>query len=318
MKKIALAATALSTLAWLGPAFSADLPVKAPRSVPVPIISWTGCHVGGHVGGGWGKKDWSQFTDRFASLGSPTSVSQVSNLFTIIAGNTTLLDSSTTPLAPGAIVANPINSFSEDTAGFLGGGQVGCDLQFAPRWVVGIEGAGSWTGLTANENVSFSSPPASGSATAHARVDGLFSVTGRIGYTPIDTMLVYVRGGAAWVRDTYSVTGNVCSALINSSNEFVGDTPIFFTNTSSCAASSSFNFGANQNRIGWTAGVGFEMIAWKNTSWFVEYDAYDFGTKHVIFFDSSGASSGGSDIRQWINVVKVGLNFHFGPHGGVN
>jgi outer membrane immunogenic protein len=309
MKKMALAATALSALSWVGPSFSADLPVKAPRSVPVPVISWTGCHVGGHVGGGWGTKDWSTFTDRFATLGSLTTATTVTNVSTP-GGNT-----STTTSFPFAAIADPINSFSEDTAGFLGGGQIGCDFQFAPRWVVGIEGAGSWASLTANENISVPSPIAPGSAQAHARVDRIFSVTGRIGYTPIDTLLLYVRGGAAWARDSYNVTGNACSTLFNTIDIVVAGFPPTTTitgPTSSCGGSTSFNFGATQDRFGWTAGLGLEMMIWKNTSWFVEYNAYDFGTKHVVFSDSLGASSAGADIRQWVNAVRVGVNFRFG------
>jgi hypothetical protein len=39
-------------------------------------------------------------------------------------------------LAPGVSVTG-------DTSGFLGGGQVGCNLQFGSNWVIGIEGDGS-------------------------------------------------------------------------------------------------------------------------------------------------------------------------------
>ena len=42
---------------------AADLPVRAPvYKGPPPVVtyfSWTGCYVGGHVGGLWVKKDWS-------------------------------------------------------------------------------------------------------------------------------------------------------------------------------------------------------------------------------------------------------------------
>lgn len=34
-------------------------PVRAPAAIPVPIFSWTGCYIGGHVGGGWALKDWT-------------------------------------------------------------------------------------------------------------------------------------------------------------------------------------------------------------------------------------------------------------------
>ena len=56
MKKILLAGVALSALI-AGPAMAADLPVRAPAyKAPPPVItyySWTGCYVGGHVGGVW-------------------------------------------------------------------------------------------------------------------------------------------------------------------------------------------------------------------------------------------------------------------------
>jgi outer membrane immunogenic protein len=42
-------------------AFAADMPVKAPvyRAPPIAVFNWTGCFVGGHVGGLWARKDWS-------------------------------------------------------------------------------------------------------------------------------------------------------------------------------------------------------------------------------------------------------------------
>lgn len=34
-------------------ASAADLPMKAaPMVAPIPVFSWTGCYIGGHVGGG--------------------------------------------------------------------------------------------------------------------------------------------------------------------------------------------------------------------------------------------------------------------------
>jgi outer membrane immunogenic protein len=39
------------------------------------------------------------------------------------------------------------NSNSFSSAGFIGGGQIGCDYQFAPGWVAGVEGRAAWTSL---------------------------------------------------------------------------------------------------------------------------------------------------------------------------
>ena len=64
MKKILLTGVAGVTLLAIAPAHAADLgrPVyKAPPPVvaPVPLFSWTGCYIGGHIGGGWGRKEIS-------------------------------------------------------------------------------------------------------------------------------------------------------------------------------------------------------------------------------------------------------------------
>src|SRR4051794_37552073 len=64
MKKIALAAAAVS-LMLAGSASAADMAVKArPAPIPAPIFSWTGCYIGAQVG-------WAELRDRQA-LSSPT------------------------------------------------------------------------------------------------------------------------------------------------------------------------------------------------------------------------------------------------------
>src|SRR4051812_27209500 len=58
MKKILLATVALTALA--AQAMAADMPVKAPayKAPPPAVFSWTGCYVGGNVGGLWVNKEW--------------------------------------------------------------------------------------------------------------------------------------------------------------------------------------------------------------------------------------------------------------------
>jgi outer membrane immunogenic protein len=60
MKKALLGGVALVALALPGIAQAADLPLRrAPiATAPVPVWTWTGCYVGGHVGSGWGNKIW--------------------------------------------------------------------------------------------------------------------------------------------------------------------------------------------------------------------------------------------------------------------
>src|SRR5258708_35996267 len=101
LSSAALAGFVTSSLA----AFAGDLPVKAPAMAPIALYNWTGCYIGGHIGGA--------FSD----------------------------DTATNRL--GA-------SRSHNSSGFVGGGQIGCDYQFAPSWVLGAEGRGAWTSLKAS------------------------------------------------------------------------------------------------------------------------------------------------------------------------
>ena len=64
MKHLLLAGAALGVLTMAVPALAADM---SPRPAPAPAplykapppmqFTWTGCYLGGHVGGGWGQKD---------------------------------------------------------------------------------------------------------------------------------------------------------------------------------------------------------------------------------------------------------------------
>src|SRR5260370_7998670 len=62
MKKLLLSGAALLALA-ASPAVAADLSVpiyKAPQLPPAPAFSWSGCYIGGSIGGGYA---WTQNTN---------------------------------------------------------------------------------------------------------------------------------------------------------------------------------------------------------------------------------------------------------------
>jgi outer membrane immunogenic protein len=169
---------------------------------------------------------------------------------------------------------------NHDPSGFVGGGQVGCNYQTGP-FVFGIQADYDWT------NASASSTPLPGSTFRTGQIlgtslRGLGSVTGRAGYA-WDRVLGYVKGGGAWVSDRYSST--------------------FATGVLASTASG--------DRAGWTVGVGVEYMFAPNWSVFAEYDYYDFGTRRLSFTTPAAALDFNEDIKQTINLGKVGLNYHF-------
>src|SRR6478672_4851792 len=83
---------------------------------------------------------------------------------------------------------------SNNDARFLGGIQGGADYQFAPNWVLGVEGQYSWLG-DSNNSVAFTGTGLGYVYTNNQRALG--SVTGRIGYTWGPAML-YAKGGYAF------------------------------------------------------------------------------------------------------------------------
>ena len=249
-KHLLLAGVAVVALIGSAPSHAADLALlKAPPKAPP--TTWTGCYVGGNVGFGVGG---TQFVDQPGP-------------FALAGGG-------------GAEVGTGV-------AGFLGGGQIGCDYQFANNWVFGIEGAGSAADLNGSVTSPFNGKSLS------ARTDWLASVTGRLGYS-VDQWLFYVKGGAAWAGDHFRVAET-------------GATPDIYN--------------LSQTRLGWTVGVGAEYAFWTRWSARIEYNFYAFGSDSNLVFACSNpvnqafcgipATRGPETIRQDINQFTVGLNYRF-------
>ena len=186
----------------------------------------------------------------------------------------------------GGPVTTGVTTAGIRSSGVVIGGQIGCDYQFASNWVVGMEGAASGSTLKGNATVQLPLG-APDNALVTAKTDFIPSVTARLGYA-MDRVLFYAKGGVAWAGDKYSVTGT-----------FNG-TP--------------FSYQGLETRTGWTGGGGFEWAFSRHWSTFVEYDFYQFGHGAVVMCDSTTipCTPGLSpvDVKQSVQVVKVGLNFH--------
>jgi outer membrane immunogenic protein len=166
---------------------------------------------------------------------------------------------------------------------FLGGLQVGADYQFAPNWVVGIEGQYSWLGSN-NNAVAFIAPGAGFVYNNNQR--GLGSVTGRLGYT-WGPALLYVKGGYAYSDYSESLT-------------FLGAPTAFTLNSS--------------HHDGYTVGAGLEYMFAQNWSGKIEYQYYDFGKTNFV---TPVVLSGFGSNRNDEHTVKAGINYRFNLGGPV-
>lgn len=254
MAKLLLANVAALAVTVAGSAMAADLPIKA----PAPFAQrWTGCYFGGSLGGGFAYKDITDparlVQDSFLGPGSTAGIT-------------------TTGLSPDGVVI---------------GAQLGCDYQFAPSWVVGMEGAASGARLERSTTVGLPLG-APDTALVKAKTDFLASVTARLGYT-FDNVLLYAKGGGAMAGDRFNFTGS-----------FMG---------------MPLGFEGLQDRLGWVAGAGVEWAFSPHWSVNLEYDYYGFGRHTVTMLDTANGFQGRVDVGQNIQVVKAGVNFHIWGNG---
>jgi outer membrane immunogenic protein len=224
-------------------AYAADLGIPSAPQPVIPPFTWTSCYAGVHAGGGWGKKDMTDSVGIFSGITNYSSV-------------------------------------SDDVSGYQVGGQIGCDYQFAPTWVVGVEGAAS--GGNISKTVTIPIPSVPDTASFKSTTDFLASITGRIGYT-WNRWMLYGKGGVALVGDRYHT------------DDLAG---LFF-------------FDATENRIGWTAGAGVEWAFTPEWSVKLEYNYYGFGTRSLLFTDTVTTNPNApANISQSIQLVTLGVNFH--------
>jgi outer membrane immunogenic protein len=172
---------------------------------------------------------------------------------------------------------------SSNSGRFLGGLQAGADYQFAPNWVLGIEGQYSWLGSN-NNTATFTGAGAGYVYTNNNR--GLGSVTGRVGYT-WGPALLYVKGGYAYSDYSEGLT-------------FAG-APAAFT----------LNRGHHD---GYTVGAGLEYMFAQSWSAKLEYQYYDFGKTN--FVTPAPLPTFGS-TRNDEHTVKAGVNYRFNWGGPV-
>jgi len=249
MTKFLLGTTMFAGLMIAGAAQAADMPLKAAPRAPIPF-SWSGCYIGGHIGGLWGDTKWDN--------------------------------------PDGNNLPRFVRVQNDDFSSFTGGGQVGCNLQFSPQWVLGIEADIS----AADVNTFVFDDVIDRDEIFRTKFDWYGSVRGRLGFTfgPGSTTLLYGTGGVAFTRITSGYENYTDSTL------------------------SVFESKDQRNiKSGWVAGGGIEHAltpagicggCW----WVVRAEAlyYDFGRKVV-----SPTIGLGETAKTTFTVGRVGLSLKF-------
>ncbi len=260
MKKLFLATTAIVALA-VGSANAADLaarPVyKAPP--PPPVYSWTGVYWGVNIGYSWGRaKNDVGFSD---------------------AG----------PAFAGAAAGF---SESQDVNGVVGGGQIGINWQVA-NWVFGLESDIQASGQKGSSSASFVDPVFRDTIAVAAdhKLDWFGTSRVRLGFLPVENILLYATGGVAYgqVKSSYAIadltTGGAAALDLKSI------------------------------RAGWTVGAGIEGLLGGGWTAKLEYLYVDLGKNTT----TAGVNDGtivSFDSKFTDNIVRVGLNYKFGSSFG--
>jgi opacity protein-like surface antigen len=286
MKKLLLAGIALTAL--LAPAMAADMPVKARPAPLPPPPDWSGFYVGVHGGYGWKK-------DRFFSSECVFFCGKRDG-----------------GAVPALIIEEPqeqrIVIDGINPKGGVFGAHAGYNWQYGSV-VTGFEFdlsfsniKGSTTGSASIESfangcllcVAAVAPIVDTQTltfTEERRVKYLGTARARLGWVPVNWLLLYGTAGLAWEQLERTHTETFTSSLFpreNSTNSF---TDIF-------------------DKFGWVAGLGAEAkLFGSNVIGRLEYLHYDFGP--VVGSASFGPNFEVRSGHQTIDVVRVGLSYKF-------
>jgi outer membrane immunogenic protein len=273
VKLVAFGVAAVAAL--LGtPAFAADIVFPSPPPTP-PGWSFTGCYIGANGGVGWAdsKFSWTNITEN----------------------STTAFNTGAATVLPEAADA------SLDRAGFLAGGQVGCNYQ--PGWlVVGVEGdfdyMGSNVGRTAVSLGNTNGGPSTivpGNISESFSTDWLSTVRGRVGVAS-GAWFYYASAGLAIAKASFSDQLCFPSAM-----------------TPTCNTAS-----ASGTHEGWVVGGGIEWKLAPAWSTKLEYLYASFGNTsyNSIATTSAGTTPFADATITHVHsfdesIIRVGVNYQF-------
>jgi outer membrane immunogenic protein len=263
MKKLLIILGAVAALT--APAGAADLPARTYTKAPPPVAIAVYDWSGFYAGinGGWGTSH--KCWDLHAvALGTPWPTT--------------------------------VSEGCHDASGGTVGGQIGYRWQRS-SWVFGLEAQGNWANFTGSNLSTFWFP----ALNDQTKIDAFGLFTGQVGYA-VNNVLLYVKGGAAVMRDKYSGFASVGSR-------------------SGSFAAGALTDTASETRWGGTVGVGLEYGFAPNWSFAFEYDHLFMGSRDVTFIITPGggfASIGVGQISridrisQDADIITARINYRFG------
>jgi len=161
-------------------------------------------------------------------------------------------------------------------SGFAGGGQIGCDYQFASNWVFGIQGMIDGADISRSRE-SILVPE----VTFHSDVRWFGTITARLGYLVTPSFLFYAKGGWGTVKQRFSATETDTGFLLRS---------------------------VDTNSSGGDVGVGFEWMFTPNWTFFVEWDHIFLNHRNIEVVEFNIDDR----IHRDFDKVLFGINWRFG------
>ena len=155
---------------------------------------WTGCYLGGHLGGAWGQNAWSNHPGD-----NPVNLILINSDFG-----------------------------SSQTSGWVSGVQLGCDYQIQSPLVLGVQGDFGWAGISGDHSkTDIDQPTLSPNFVTQfisgtTRINKFATMTGRAGYAS-ERALFYFKGGIAWSHNDYDFRVTEASSLGSRSGSFTSD-----------------------------------------------------------------------------------------------
>jgi outer membrane immunogenic protein len=281
--RLALAFVALCLTPVGSPAADQPLAYRPVPFVPRQTIEWTGLYLGVNAGYGWGQTSTNtSFTGDLFTGGATTQI--------LGPGGIPVLGPEGIPVVGPTELSRTSTGGSGMLSGAIAGGQIGFNWQAG--WAVfGAEFDAQWSGQRASFAAACNTPNCFGSDAV--RIRSLLTGRARFGVA-FDWIMPYVTAGAA---------------LVNASSDMI---------LTVAGVSGTFDTDG-ASRLGWTAGAGVDVALTSNWSARLEYlyvSAEDIASINGRIPNVFGVGFTNKGIDVSDNIVRVGVNYRFGPRGG--